>query len=324
MRAMVVAMTDTIAHRGPDDAGAFVDESAGVALGARRLAVIDLSEAGHQPMESADGRYVLAYNGEIYNFAQLRAELEGSGHRFRGTSDTEVLLTAVQRWGLGDALVRSTGMFALALWDRHEQRLHLARDRFGEKPMYYGWSGGAFLFGSELKALRAHPAFGGEVDPDVVALYLRHNCVPAPYCIYRGFAKLPPASVVTLEASTPAGAALRPEPYWSLADVAEAGARDRLDTSEDEALDELDAVLRSAVGQRVYADVDVAAFLSGGIDSSLLVALMAAQQSATVKTFTIAFEDAGYDEADDARAVARHLGTEHHEMRVTARRGAAP
>src|ERR1700681_3134737 len=201
-RARLRAMTDTLRYRGPDDAGDFLEDDAGLALGSRRLAIVDLSMHGHQPIASPDGRYVLAFNGEIYNFKDLRRELERTGIRFRGTSDTEVVVAGVQHWGLHQTLLRCNGMFALALWDRRERRLQLARDRFGEKPMYYGWAGTTFLFGSELKALRAHPAFDGEIERDVVALYFRHNCIPAPYSIYRTIAKLPPASVVTLEAAT--------------------------------------------------------------------------------------------------------------------------
>jgi asparagine synthase (glutamine-hydrolysing) len=239
--------------------------------------------------------------------------------RFRGSSDTEVLVAAVQHWGLHEALVRCNGMFALALWDRREHRLHLARDRFGEKPLYYGWIGATFVFGSELKALRAHPAFEGEIDRDALALYFRHNCVPAPYSIYRNIAKLPPASIVTLGQATAPGTMPPPALYWSLRDVAETGASDRLRSSVDVATDELDAALRRSVGLRMHADVALGAFLSGGIDSSLVVALMQAQHTSKVKTFTIAFDDATYDEAPHARAVADHLGTEHHELLVTAR-----
>ena len=321
---IVSAMADALAHRGPDDAGVVVEEAAGVALGSRRLAVVDLSPHGHQPMVSPDGRYVLAYNGEIYNFRLLRRELESAGTRFMGTSDTEVLVQAVVRWGLRRALERCNGMFALALWDRHQRRLALARDRFGEKPLYYGWAGATLLFGSELKALRAHPAFVPGVDRDALALYFRHNCVPAPYCIQPGVAKLPPASVLWFDADTPPGAMPEPEPYWSLREVAERGLSARRPVADgaagatEEVLDELDAVLGAAVGLRTYADVDLGAFLSGGIDSSLIVALMQAAHPAKVKTFTIAFDDAGFDEAAEARAVAGHLGTEHHELRVSA------
>jgi asparagine synthase (glutamine-hydrolysing) len=318
-RKRLVTMTTTLRHRGPDDAGAFLEDDMALALGSRRLAVVDLSVHGHQPMASSDGRYVLAFNGEIYNFRDLRRDLETRGVRFRGSGDTEVLVAAVQHWGLREALVRCNGMFGLALWDRREHRLQLARDRFGEKPLYYGWVGTAFLFGSELKALRAHPDFAAEIDRDALALYFRHNCVPAPYSIYRTIAKLPPASLVTLDETCPPGTAPTPEAYWSLADTAEKGAADRSHASEQGAVDELEGVLRDAVGLRMHADVALGAFLSGGIDSSLVVALMQAQHTSKVKTFTIAFHDAAYDEAPYARAVADHLGTEHHELLMTAR-----
>ncbi|MDR3647630.1 MAG: asparagine synthase (glutamine-hydrolyzing) [Acidimicrobiales bacterium] len=318
LEARLEAMTDTLRHRGPDDAGAFVEESAALALGSRRLAVIDLSSHGHQPMASSEDRYVIAYNGEIYNFLEIRAELEDAGERFRGSSDTEVLVNAVQCWGLHDALVRCNGMFALAVWDRRERRLHLARDRLGEKPLYYGWMGNALLFGSELKALRAHDAFVPELDRDALSLYFRHNCVPAPYCAYRGVSKLAAGTVVTFEERTAPGTLPDPVGYWSLSAVAEDGQRSRLAGPEEAVLDELDSVLRDAVGIRMHADVALGAFLSGGIDSSLVVAMMQAQHPSKVKTFTIAFDDAAYDEAADARRVAEHLGTEHHELFVTA------
>ncbi|MGD0381573.1 MAG: asparagine synthase (glutamine-hydrolyzing) [Acidimicrobiales bacterium] len=317
-RRSLLAMSETLRHRGPDDNGEFLEEGAGVALASRRLAIVDLSRHGHQPMVSSDGRFVLAYNGEIYNYRDLRAQLEAAGHRFGGGSDTEVVLTAAQHWGLHGALVRCNGMFALSLWDRRERRLHLARDRFGEKPLYYGWSGPALLFGSELKALRAHPIFDGEIDRGALALYFRHNCVPAPYSIYRTVAKLAPASIVTFEEGTAPGTMPVPEAYWSLGDVAQAAASARRPMSVESAIDELDTVLRGAVGLRMHADVDLGAFLSGGIDSSLVVALMQAQNTSKVKTFTIGFEDATFDEAAEARAVAQHLGTEHHELLVTA------
>jgi asparagine synthase (glutamine-hydrolysing) len=322
--ARVEAMTATLRHRGPDDGGTYVDARSGATLGNRRLAVIDLSEHGHQPMTSHDGRYVLAYNGEVYNHANLRHELTRLGHRFRGASDTEVLLTAVQRWGIGQALDKVNGMFALALWDRHERSLVLARDRFGEKPLYYGWCGDSFLFGSELKALRAHPAFAADVDRDVLALYFRHNCVPSPYSIYRGVAKLPPGTLVTLGPGVAPGDLPAPDAYWSLSRVVAAGTTARAaaaGSAPDDpsgVVDELDALLGDAVALRMHADVPVGCLLSGGIDSSLVAALMADRHNATVRTFTIAFDDAAYDEAGDARAVARHLGTEHLELTVTA------
>jgi asparagine synthase (glutamine-hydrolysing) len=318
-RKRLVAMTNTLRHRGPDDSGVYLEDNEALGLGSRRLAIVDLSVHGHQPMASPDGRYVLAYNGEIYNFRDLRRDLESRGVRFKGSGDTEVLVASVQHWGLREALVRCNGMFGLALWDRREHRLQLARDRFGEKPLYYGWAGTTFLFGSELKALRAHPAFEAEIDRDALALYFRHNCVPAPYSIYRTVAKLPPASIVTIDGTSRPGSCPAPEAYWSLADTAEEGASTRSQASEEAAIDDLDSVLRTAVGLRMHADVALGAFLSGGIDSSLVVALMQAQHSSKVQTFTIAFDDATYDEAPYARAVADHLGTEHHELLMTAR-----
>jgi asparagine synthase (glutamine-hydrolysing) len=315
--ATVEAMSATLRHRGPDDSGSWVDEAAGVAFGHRRLAVVDLSEHGHQPMHSTNGRYVLNYNGEIYNFSELRRELEATGSRFLGSGDSEVLVAAIERWGLHDALGRCNGMFALAVWDRQERTLSLARDRMGEKPLYYGWTGRCLLFGSELKALRAHPSFDAPIDRDALALYLRHNCVPVPYSIFKGIRKLPPGTTLTLGGNTALGSLPDPQPFWSLADVVTRATGDRYGGSSDEALDDLDAVLRDAVGIRMYADVPLGAFLSGGIDSSLIAALMQAQATAKVKTFTIAFDDRGYDEAGDAQRVATHLGTEHTELLVT-------
>ncbi len=312
-------MTDTLRHRGPDDAGVFVDAEAGIALGTRRLAIMDLSAHGHQPMESADGRYVVTYNGEVYNFAKLRSELEGAGHRFRGGSDTEVLVAAIERWGMEQALVRSNGMFGLAVWDRRDQKLRLARDRFGEKPLYYGWAGSAFVFGSELKALRAHPGFSAEIDRDALALYFRHNCIPSPFSIYRGVAKLTAGNIVTIERSTHPGHLPEPVPYWSLTEVVDVASRSRAQRPIDEVLDELDGILGDAVALRMGSDVPLGALLSGGIDSSLVVAMMQRRQAAKVRTFTIGFDDAAYDEAAYARRVANHLGTEHMELSVTAR-----
>jgi asparagine synthase (glutamine-hydrolysing) len=319
LRQTVESMTATLRHRGPDDAGSWVDDSCGLAFGHCRLAVIDLSEHGHQPMHSDNGRYVLNYNGEIYNFADVRRQLEATGKRFRGSGDTETLVAAIERWGLVDALGRCNGMFALALWDRQERTLSLARDRMGEKPLYYGWSGRRLLFGSELKALRAHPAFDASVDRDALTLYLRHNCVPAPYSIYQGIRKLPPGTIVTLNESQTASPGVLPEPrpYWSLAEVVTEGSGHRFTGDVDTAVDELDALLRDAVGIRMFADVPLGAFLSGGIDSSLIAALMQVQATGKVKTFTVAFDDRIYNEAGDAERVAAHLGTEHTELLVT-------
>jgi asparagine synthase (glutamine-hydrolysing) len=312
-------MASTIRHRGPDDGGTWVDADAGVALGHRRLAVIDLSAAGHQPMQSPSGRYVITYNGEIYNFKRLSKELVSVGHTFWGHSDTEVLLRAIEQWGLDVTLPKLNGMFAFAVWDRVERTLHLARDRIGEKPLYYGWCGSTFLFGSELKALRAHPDFRGEIDRDVLALYLRRNCVPGSHSIYRGITKLPPATSAALPASAGPGFELRPVPYWRLSEVVEHGAADPSRRSPVELVDELESLLLDAIKIRMQADVPLGAFLSGGIDSSTVVALMQAQSRRPVKSFTIGFEEAAYDESLDAARVARHLGTEHVALRVTAK-----
>jgi asparagine synthase (glutamine-hydrolysing) len=315
--ATVEAMSATLRHRGPDDSGSWVDEVAGVAFGHRRLAVVDLSEHGHQPMHSTSGRYVLNYNGEIYNFSDLRRELEATGARFLGSGDSEVLVAAIERWGLRETLRRCNGMFALAVWDRQERTLSLARDRMGEKPLYYGWTGRCLLFGSELKALRAHPSFDSPIDRDALTLYLRHNCVPVPYSIFTGIRKLPPGTTLSFDEGSGPGSLPDPQPYWSLADVVTEATADRYGGSNDEALDDLDAILRDAVGIRMHADVPLGAFLSGGIDSSLIAALMQAQATTKVKTFTIAFDDRGYNEAGDAQRVATHLGTEHTELLVT-------
>lgn len=317
-------MANTLRHRGPDDGGVWVDAEAGIALGHRRLAIVDLSPDGHQPMASASGRFVLAYNGEVYNFPQMRRELEVAGHRFRGHSDTEILLAAFEEWGLDEALTRSAGMFAIALWDRQERQLHLVRDRLGKKPLYFGWVDGCILFASELKAFHAYPAFRPEIDRGALTLLLRHNCVPAPYSIYRGVFKLPPGSRLSLRpdgknAPRSAQEVLeRVEPYWSALAVAERNAAVPLAFDrEDEAVDRLDRVLNQAVAERMVADVPLGALLSGGIDSSIIVALMQRQSSRPVKTFTIGFHERGFDEAADARRVAEHLGTDHTELYVT-------
>ena len=323
LNAAARAMAEALRHRGPDDAGTWCEAEHGLALGHRRLSIIDLSPAGHQPMASHDERYVMSYNGEIYNFLDLRRDLEAGGASFRGHSDTEVLLAAVSAWGLAGALERCNGMFAFALWDRAERTLSLARDRLGEKPLYFGWNRGAFLFASELKALAAWPGFAPEVDRDALALSLRHNYVPAPYSIYRGIYKLPPATLLRLtpdlQGADPGLAALgrRFEAYWSARETAERGVQDPFTGSEAEAIEALDACLRRAVASRMVADVPLGAFLSGGIDSSSVVALMQAQSERPVKTFSIGFHEAGYNEAEHAKAVAQHLGTEHTELYVT-------
>lgn len=268
-------------------------------------------------MMSACGRYVIAFNGEIYNFEALREELVALGHTFRGHSDTEVLLAAISQWGLTPALQRSNGMFAIALWDREERSLHLVRDRVGEKPLYYGWVGTAFVFGSELKALRAYPEFRGEIDRDALALFMRYCYVPTPFSIYRGIAKLVPGAILTLDGNTQAGCLPEPQPYWSARAVAEQSRERRPAWSPEDATASLDALLRDAVKLRMTADVPLGAFLSGGVDSSTVVALMQTQSARPIRTFSIGFDEPAYNEAAHAAAVARHLGTAHTELYVS-------
>ncbi len=311
--ARLVAMTTAIAHRGPDDTGAWLDPDAGVALGHRRLSILDLSPEGHQPMRSNSGRYVMVFNGEIYNFAGLRQELEAREHRFRGHSDTEVMLAAFEDWGLLEATRRMAGQFAFAVWDRETRTLHLARDRFGEKPLYCGWSGGVFLFGSELKALRAHPALQADIDRDALALYARHNSIPAPFTIYKGITKLLPGHVATIRPDGQVSLAA----YWSLADAVAAGQRAPLVGTDDELVTAVETRLRETIGEEMVADVPLGALLSGGIDSTAVVALMQRQSSRPVLTFTIGFHEPGFNEAEHAKAVAAHLGTDHTELYVT-------
>ena len=308
-------MTSAIRHRGPDDSGCWSDAHIGLALGHRRLSVVDLSPEGRQPMASQHGRYVIIFNGEIYNFLELRGQIEAQGARFRSHSDTEVMLEVIERRGITNAVQKFAGMFAFALFDRAENRLHLVRDRLGEKPLYYGWAGDVLLFGSELKALRQHPAWRGEIDRGALALFLRHGYVPAPYSIYRGIRKALPGTIVTFALAAP-----RAEPremvYWSSREVAESGVAAARPGSETELLDELDALLRQTVRREMTADVPLGAFLSGGVDSSLVVALMQAQSTRPVQTFTIGFDEPEYNEAEHAKAVATHLGTDHTELYV--------
>lgn len=313
-------MAGALEHRGPDDAGSWSDAAAGVHLGHRRLSILDTSAAGHQPMESRSGRYVVTYNGEIYNHLQLRERLQASGQApaWRGTSDTETLLACVTAWGPEEALRSFVGAFALALWDREERVLLLARDRLGEKPLYFGWQGATFLFGSELSCLRRHPAFAARVDRGALALLLRHNCVPAPYSIFEGIRKLEPGTWARVDPSAPGGP---PEvrTYWSLAEVAAAGRARRFDGSPEEAVDAVEGALGEAVRGQLLSDVPVGAFLSGGTDSSVVAALMGAVGGGAVRTFTIGSDNENYNEAHHARAVAQHLGTEHTELFVTPR-----
>jgi asparagine synthase (glutamine-hydrolysing) len=316
LNANARAMATAIANRGPDGEGTWADGSCGIALGHRRLSIIDLSELGRQPMPSADGRYVISFNGEIYNYQDLGRELGNMGIRFRGHSDTEVLVEAIAHWGFDGAIRRTNGMFALACWDRHERVLYLARDRLGEKPLYYGWLGRVFLFGSELKALSAYPGADFQIDRGALALFLRYNRVPAPYSIFKGVSKLLPATylVVTRE---PSRDATGPREYWSAREAARQAEEHPFQGSQAEAVESLHHRLKTAVGMRMMSDVPLGAFLSGGIDSSAVVSMMQAQSSRPVRTFTIGFSEAHYDEADYARAVARHIGTDHTELYVT-------
>ena len=313
----IMRMNSQLEHRGPDDVGHWIDSEAGVALGHRRLSILDLSIEGRQPMISASGRYVIAHNGEIYNFAELRATLEKDRRlSFRGHSDTEVILGAIESWGLANAVKRFVGMFAFALWDKQEQSLSLVRDRIGEKPLYYGLCREAFLFGSELKALRAHPMFQSSVDRDSLDLLLRYDYIPAPRSIYQGIHKLIPGTILSISAKTledlPA-----PQPYWSARQVFERAKDDPFKGGVQDALRELDTLLRRAVHQQMVADVPVGVLLSGGIDSSLTAALMQAQSVDPVQSFTIGFEEGEVNEAVWAKAVAAHLGTKHTQMYVT-------
>jgi asparagine synthase (glutamine-hydrolysing) len=356
-------MAKAIQHRGPDDAGTWADASAGIALGFRRLSILDLSSAGHQPMRSISGRFVLTFNGEIYNHTELRDLLSNSqlgkpAQHWHGHSDSETLLACFEVWGLEATLKKTVGMFAIALWDTQKHTLHLARDRFGEKPLYYGWvttastAASAFVFGSELKALRAYPGFANPVSREALAMFMRFTYVPSPYSIYQNIFKLEPGcllSIITNKkanlqegsnlsnsthvASVPIAPSvpLRPPAvhgdmrmhrWWSLASVVEAGTQ-KHSRSEGETIDALEQRLKDAVRMQSLADVPLGAFLSGGIDSSCVVALMQAESSKPIKTFTVGFEEAGFDESPHARAVSEHLGTEHNEFFVSAKQAQA-
>jgi len=317
-RHTIDAQTTTLLHRGPDDGGTWLDPGAGVALGHRRLSVLDLSPAGHQPMVSASGRYVIVLNGEIYNHLDIRARLSGvqSAPTWRGHSDTETLLEGIDRWGIECTLSAVVGMFAFAVWDRRDKTLTLARDRMGEKPLYYGWQAGSFLFGSELKAIRVYPGFRTEIDRQVLADYVRRGYIRAPQCIYKDVFKLLPGTYLQLSNAQPVGTLPFARVYWSLLEVMDHGRHDPFPGDDEEAAGMLEELLGCAVAQQSIADVPLGAFLSGGIDSSLIVALMRARSSRPIKTFTIGFSEPRFDEAGYARAVAQHLGTEHTELYV--------
>jgi asparagine synthase (glutamine-hydrolysing) len=312
---IATAMAQSMWHRGPDDEGVWTDPDCGVALAHRRLSIVDLSAAGHQPMTSADGRLVISYNGEVYGFAEIRSRLQQRGCAFRGHSDTEVILESIAADRIEATAARLIGMFAMAVWDRAERTLTLMRDRLGIKPLYWCKVGGLFLFASELKAFRAHPEWRPRIDQHAVASFLRHNYVPAPATIYEGVYKLEPGTILTL----PWQGEPRIQRYWDARAVARNGRRNQLRGSDGELVDQLEALLQDAVKCRMIADVPLGAFLSGGIDSSAVVALMQRAGMGTVRTFSIGFDNPGYNEAPYAAAVARHLGSDHTELTVTSR-----
>src|SRR5262245_3331670 len=326
--AVVQMMVEAIRYRGPDDTGVWCDQSVGLALGHARLSILDLSPKGHQPMVSSSGRYVITYNGEVFNFGELSKELKGEGARFRGHSDTEVMLAAFDHWGIEKAIGRFVGMFAFGLWDREARQLHLVRDRVGIKPLFFGWVGKTFRFASELKSMLVSTE-RPEIDRGALALYMRYAYVPAPRSIYRNIFKLPPGCWVTIgldQAGNPKRfvpepddpmASWKPIRYWSAKQVAEQGCAAQYAGSDEEALEELHGLLREAVRLRMVADVPLGAFLSGGIDSSTVVALMQAQSTRPVRTFTIGFREDDYNEAQHAMRVAQHLGTDHTELYLT-------
>lgn len=311
-RRIAKEMALTLRSRGPDDEGEWIDGSAGIALAHRRLAVVDLTTAGHQPMTSSSGRYVLALNGEIYNHAALRLRIRSFD--WRGSSDTEVLLAAIEEWGIEAVLQRVVGMFAFALWDAEERELFLARDRLGEKPLYYGAQGDTFMFASDVNALHAHPAFRAEIEPGVLEMYLRQGYISAPHSIYRGIHKLNPGSILRI--ASPFSDACRHElqTYWSLAQSIESAVANPFTGTREDAAFNLEELLSASISDQMTADVPVGAFLSGGIDSSVVVALMQALSSRSAKTFTVGFAQTALDEAPKAREIARHLGTDHTEI----------
>ena len=315
-REMLGSMVDVMKHRGPDDHGTWFGEGGAVGLGHARLAILDLSPEGHQPMESACKRYLLVYNGEIYNYKELMELLTPKGHSFRGGSDTEVLLAAISQWGTRNTLSRLVGMFAFAVWDRKDQRLTLVRDRLGIKPLYYGTINECFVFASELKALRAIPGWYPTIDRNALAAFMQRGYVPTPYSIYKDIYKLPPGHVLTVSHDR-GSFKITLEAFWSAQAVVEAGKTELFGGSTQEAIDQLERLLKDAVSMRMIADVPLGAFLSGGIDSSTVVALMQAQSSRPVRTFSIGFEQQEFNEAPHAAAVARHLGTQHTELYVS-------
>jgi len=315
LKSSIHSMTNAIRYRGPDGNGIWVDKDHGVALGHRRLAIIDVSEAGHQPMHSSCGRYVISYNGEVYNFRDLRTELLAAGRLFKGHSDTEVILEAIAEWGLVVALNRFIGMFAIALWDRDQRQLSLVRDRLGIKPVYYSGTDSIFLFASELKALMGFPGMNKSLDQDAVASFMRHGYIPAPHTVFKSVAKLEPGQILYLEPNLN----FRLERYWSLDSAVHQCQPGDQHASDADSIEALDTLLSDAVGRRMIADVPLGAFLSGGIDSSTVVALMQKHSPSPVRTFTIGFNEHEYDEARHAKKIAQHLGTDHTELYVESR-----
>ena len=320
MRDCIAEMNDTLYHRGPDAGDSWLDETIGLALGHRRLAILELSPAGAQPMHSNCGRYVVVFNGEIYNHLQLRQQLNQEGFllEWKGHSDTETMLACFVAWGIEKTLQAMVGMFAIALWDKQKKLLTLAKDRMGEKPLYWGWQEDSLFFSSELKALKAHPMFKADIDRDSITLLLRHNCIPAPYSIYQGIKKLRPGYWLQLPLAELETAKIAvPKAYWSFNTVVESGLENPFTGSLEQAVDILESALVESIGSQMQSDVPLGAFLSGGIDSSTVVALMQAQRERPIKTFTIGFEDEAYNEATHAKAVAKHIGTEHTELYIT-------
>jgi len=310
-------ITNTLEHRGPDDCGVWVYEAKGVALGQRRLSILDLSPLGHQPMVSKDGNFVIVYNGEVYNFKEIRAQLEGHGFKFKGGSDTEVILAAVQFWGVEKAVKKFIGMFAFALYDIKAHKIFLVRDRLGIKPLYYGkLSDGSFIFASELKAFKAWSGFNESLDLKALALYFRHNYIPAPYSIFKSIKKLKPGFILTIDISN-SNLSLDLTCYWDVKEIFLKGLDNPWNRSEDEAIEQLEELLKDSIELRLIADVPLGAFLSGGIDSSTVTAIMQSISNSSVKTFSIGFKEQSYDEAPMAKAVAQHLGTDHTELYVT-------
>lgn len=314
------AMEAAITHRGPDSGDIWLDTDSSLVLGHRRLAIIDLSAGGRQPMTSHSGRYIVTYNGEIYNYQELQSELEGAGYNFKSRSDTEVMLAAFEHWGIHQALQKLNGMFAIVLWDKQQQQLHLIRDRFGKKPLYVGWAGNDFIFGSELKSLHAHPDFKAKIDRDALSLYMRYGYLHAPHSIFTNVWQLLPAARMVLDFKDLQGGedlSKMMQTYWSLKEVSDVGRSNITHQSDDEVIHEFEGLLGKAVSQRMISDVPFGAFLSGGIDSSSVVALMQKNATSKIKTFSIGFKEEGFNEAEYAKAIAKHLETDHQEFYVS-------